>query len=752
MKTEIEQALANCSREPIHTPGAIQPFGVLLALDDDLRVTQCSENLDAAFDRPLGSIFGCPIEDLIKRDLRPFIKPGDFEAGEPLRLDSPVAARHWDAFLHRHRGRLILELEWVAAEAGGNPEVTSSGWLRTAFATLGSTTSIAQLCERACEQIKQLTGLDGVMAYKFHQDGHGEVVAECKDEEWPKYLGLHYPASDIPAQARAIFLENWIRMIPDRDYVPSRLISAATSGAPLDLGRSLLRSVSPVHIEYLRNMGVRASLTLSLISEGRLWGLIAGHHYRGPLHVSAGRRAVAELVARLTSQQLAIREQEEIAGVRDRGRKVLLELVRNMKAASELADGLTGQSHDARDLLGCGGAAVALPGGGWKRIGATPAREQLEQLATWLDQRDEDSQVFSSDGLALEYPQAADFSHCASGLLALRIPKGRGNYILWFKPEIIRTVSWAGDPNKPVAVESSSVRLRPRTSFDVWTETVRMKSLPWMRWEIELAEALGSAAAGIDLQRQFERELQARAAAEWANDQKEQLLAMVSHDLKNPLHSLMVGITLVQRTLPADPPGKVSTVLRGMQRSLQRMGHLIDDLLSLARLESGSIALEVKSQSAAALLADTFDLLQPIAVDKGVQLEIAPDSLADCRLQCDRERVLQVLSNLVGNAVKFTPGGGNVRCRLSKAGREACFSIADTGPGIAQEHLSYVFDRFWQAQQTRRLGTGLGLSIAQGLVVAHGGRIWVESGSGQGSVFHFTLPLAPEELNCEQSS
>lgn len=744
MKTDLEQALANCNREPIHTPGAIQPFGVLLALDADLRVVECSENVSTAWGIPIASALGSSVEELIGFDLRPLVQSGDFEAGQPFRVHGPGAAQRWDALLHRQRGRLILELESVA-EHGEGEELTSSGWLRTALATLGSTTSVVELCRRACAQIKQLTGLDGVMAYKFHQDGHGEIVAECKDDEWPKYLGLHYPASDIPPQARAIFLDNWVRMIPDRDYVPSRLVSAQASSAPMDLGRSLLRSVSPVHLEYLRNMGVRASLTLSLISEGRLWGLIAGHHYRGPLHVPSSRRALAELVARLTSQQLASREESEIAGFRERGRKVLGELVQKMRAAAELADALGEPPHDARDLLDCGGAAVALPSGAWRRIGEAPTREQLERLAAWLDQRPGDWQIFSTDQLAREYAPAAEIAQCASGLLALRIPKGHGNYILWFKPEIVRAVSWAGDPDKPVAVESGSVRLRPRKSFDVWIETVKLKSLPWMRCEIELVEALGSAATSIDLQRQFDRELEARAAAEWANDQKEQLLAMVSHDLKNPLHSLMVGLTLIQKTMSAESLNKVSTILLGMQRSLQSMGHLIDDLLSIAKLESGGVDLDVAQHSAASLLADTMELLSPIAAEKGVHLEISSQSLDDCGVQCDRERVLQVLSNLVGNAVKFTPPGGSVSCLLSKTTRDACFSIADTGPGIDREHLSYVFDRFWQARQTRRLGTGLGLSIAQGLIVAQGGRIWVDSEPGQGSVFHFTLPLAADQ-------
>lgn len=393
MTTTFEQALANCSKEPIHIPGAIQPFGVLLAFDEELRITHCSENV-TALGRDPGAALGASIEELIGCDVRPLIRAGDFESSQPFRPGGPLAAGDWEASLHRHRGQLILELE--AVPAGGDLETDAAfgGSVRIALATMESSMSVPALCQRACEQVRQLTGLDGLMVYKFHDDGHGEVIAESKGEEWPKYLGLHYPASDIPPQARAIFLDNWVRMIPERDYTPVRLVSHDASAPPLDLGRSLLRSVSPVHIEYLRNMGVCASLTLSLISEGRLWGLIAGHHYRGPRHIGSGKRAAAELVARLVSQQLAHREDLEIAGVRKSGTEVLQELVRKMQASTELADGLVQRPQDVRDLLGCGGAAVALPDGGWRKIGKTPSREQLVQLAAWLDQRGGDWRIF----------------------------------------------------------------------------------------------------------------------------------------------------------------------------------------------------------------------------------------------------------------------------------------------------------------------------------------------------------------------
>lgn len=209
-----------------------------------------------------------------------------------------------------------------------------------------------------------------------------------------------------------------------------------------------------------------------------------------------------------------------------------------MKASAEIADGLVDEPHDARDILSCSGVAIAFPGGDWKRVGETPTYDHLVGLAAKLDQRPGDWQVFHSDELVQEYSPAAEFKDCASGLLALRIPKGNGNYTFWFKPEVLRTITWAGDPNKPLASESSVARLGPRASFESWIEIVRMKSVPWARWEIELVETLGHA---------------------------------------------IVGTTFIQKLLPPESAAKLQTVL---QRSLQSMGHLIDDLLSIAKPRS----------------------------------------------------------------------------------------------------------------------------------------------------------------------
>jgi light-regulated signal transduction histidine kinase (bacteriophytochrome) len=442
----------------------------------------------------------------------------------------------------------------------------------------------------------------------------------------------------------------------------------------------------------------------------------------------------------LLSAQLAHKANLEVIGQRKRAKRVHGELVARMKRREHTTEALIEDAPNVLDLLQCGGAAVAAPEGDWLTVGATPSPEQIDGLAQWLARTYPDSDVFRTESLAVEYPAALEFKSSASGVLALRIPKNEGNYVFWFKPEVIQTITWAGNPDKAVVVEQNEGRLRPRASFVAWKEAMHLRSLPWVEWEIEAAAALTHEILAADLQRQFEREIQARAAAEWANEQKEQLLAVVSHDLKNPLHSLMLNVALIQRTLPAESLHKAAGVMKVMERSLQRMNHLINDLLSISKLDSGTVGLELKEHSAAELLRDAVQLLMPIAIEQSVKLEIDPNTPAGCLVCCDRERLLQVLSNLVGNAVKFTGRDGRVWIGVEPEAREIRFSVSDTGPGIAREHLNCVFDRYWQARQTQRLGTGLGLSIAKGIVEAHGGRIWVESELGKGSTFQFTVP------------
>lgn len=377
-------------------------------------------------------------------------------------LEREGQGRTWDVFVHRRQGRAIIELEEVVGDEAPAGSLYST--LRKAISALDSACSVRELSDRACETVRSLTGFDGVMVYKFHADGHGEVIAESKSDEYAKYLGLHYPASDIPLQARAMFLSNWVRMIPDRDYEPVRLLAASGVDAPLDLSQSLLRSVSPVHIEYLRNMGVAASLTLSLINNDRLWGLIACHHYQRPRHIPFATRAACETLARLASALLGRMGELETRAARERAAQVHRALEESMKSQSDFVEGLAAGSPTALDLVDCTGVAVPTHDGAWLRLGAVPSNEQLSALAQWLSDR-EKPDVFETHHLSAEYPAAQSFKDCGAGVLAIRIPKGQLNYVMWFRPEVLQTVSWAGKPDKAVKHDAGAMRLVPRASL-----------------------------------------------------------------------------------------------------------------------------------------------------------------------------------------------------------------------------------------------------------------------------------------------
>ena len=721
--------LSSCELEPIHIPGAIQPCGSLVAFKEGASsIGWWSEDFPS---HPL-----MPRSESGVAGLSPTSIFGDALLSAP-RTIQDRDGRKWRLAPHVHGGNTIVEIEpWVdepidvvRALQGGLTEMVSA---------VQEASSLLELCEAGARNLRRITGYDRVMIYRFHPDAHGEVIAEAREPGLPPFLGLHYPASDIPAQARALFLLNWLRMIPDVDYRPVRLLAATADLGPLDLGRTPTRAVSPIHLEYLRNMEVRATLTVSIIHRGKLWGLIACHQYSGPKLPGPEVRSACELTGKLISSLLAIKHDQETASLRENAKSTLAQLVVRMAAVENLTAALMDGPPSVLDLIPSEGAAAAVyHDNHWKLIGRTPTLEQIRALAVWL--RSEGRQdVFHTECLSASYPPAAAFPEFASGLLSVSIPKGEGNFVLWFRPEILQTVSWGGNPDEPAS--SDGDRLRPRNSFAEWKQSVRMKSAPWQEWELSVASELRSAILAADLRSQFRKEQQARLNAESANQAKENLMAVVSHDLKNPLNAIGINLVLIRRSLAAKQIDPADRMIAGIERATTRMKRLIEDLLDVARIESGNIELYTETTDCGALLRETADIIAPLIGDKSIQLRVI-EPLSAVRARCDRERVLQVLSNLAGNAIKFTSSGGTVTLGAREEAGEAVFHVADTGPGIARENLSRVFDRFWQAKETRLLGTGLGLAISKGIVTAHGGRLWVESELGKGAVFIFTLPL-----------
>lgn len=493
--------LTNCDREPIHVPGAIQPHGVLLALDAEHdRVEMASGNAGPMFGVDPSAVLGASLVDLLGHEAAGHVRDSAArERAEVLHLEvDAFAARgaqlptYVDAVVHRSGDRVVVELE--GAEAQGDALLTYRA-ARGAMQRLARTASVVELAEGLVGEIADLTGFDRVMVYRFDEEWNGEVVAESRRPDLNPFLGLHYPATDIPAQARRLYTVNWIRLIADISYVPVPIVPVLdpATGNPLDLSHSTLRSVSPIHVEYLSNMGVTASMSVSLVVDGRLWGLIACHHYSGPHPLSLDVRSASEFLGQVSSQLVAERERADARAAVRRSEQLLAEVQSATSSAPAPLEAL--MSTDALlALMDAGGAALCFDGV-VTTYGAVPDEAALRRIAELL--RGPESQPGTSAQLELLDPELAGVAETAAG--ALVIGSAPDRWLCWVRPELREVVDWGGDPtNKALALaEGPEVRLSPRKSFEKWQQDVRGRSGRWEPWHLDHATALASHLASL---------------------------------------------------------------------------------------------------------------------------------------------------------------------------------------------------------------------------------------------------------------
>lgn len=488
--------LDNCAREPIHIPGSVQMRGVLAVVrESDFAVQQISDNIDELLGRTVDAVLGRHLSVLIGAEQAARIEHaaanfGDLTHRNPLACDIDVrgSTRMFDAILRREPGGVLLvELEIAYGERPFSFPNTYQA-VRSAVEELNRADTLHQLYDTAARAVRDLTGFDRVMVYRYDADYNGEVVAESKRDDLNSFLGLHYPSTDIPAQARAMYEKSWLRLISDVDYTPAPLVPSLNPGTnqPLDLTHATLRSVSPIHIEYLKNMGVHASMSISLLRHGRLWGLIACHHYVGPHLPPYGTRAAAEFLGSTLSLRLVDRFEGEQLHKRLAAQAVLAKLVSAILDDSEpLAAALLG-APDLIDLVAADGVVIDIQG--THRVqGAVPAPQIVAAVAAWA--RDAGDEIATSECLSAELPELDLDPHVAAGALALNLPDGQ--YAIWFRREVLRSVDWGGDPkHKTSTPGEGEARISPRKSFDLWREIVHMTSEPWTPTETESAEAL----------------------------------------------------------------------------------------------------------------------------------------------------------------------------------------------------------------------------------------------------------------------
>ena len=528
--TQREIDITLCDREPIHLLGAIQSFGFLLAVWNDWHIGHASANLADFLQVSADAVLGHQLDRFLSPEAMHSIR------GAAQALASPTAVervfdvaleggRHFDLALYRSNGWIVIEAEVSADEK----KFDAASSTRTMIARLQGPSTVLELCQEAARQVRALTGFDRVMIYRFDEDGSGEVVAERAQSMLQPYLGLHYPASDIPRQARELYVRNTLRLIANVDDLPIPLEAVGgRDSSPLDLTLSGLRSVSPVHLEYLRNMGVAASMSISVLQQGLLWGLIVCHH-RAPRQLSLNLRTTAELFGQMFSFMLESR-QREVERVQERFRHVQHnQLISSLSGDSSVFDMLVSVVDQLRAMVECDGFLLSIDGRHYA-AGVVPEVSLMDAFLDFLG-REPLKAVFSTDYLLVEYPPAIQFAKAAAGVLVIPVQSLDRGFLLFFRAPLDRTREWAGDPRKITPVETEGQPLRPRTSFAAWTEQVNGHCRRWSLDDLRTSEQVRTSLKELVSKKPGTTDL----ARTEAYAKREMLIAELNHRVHNIL-------------------------------------------------------------------------------------------------------------------------------------------------------------------------------------------------------------------------
>ncbi|TWT99966.1 Phytochrome-like protein cph1 [Botrimarina colliarenosi] len=743
----------NCDREPIHLPGAIQPHGCLLAFSLKARtLTHWSSHADqwlgvaprggeslAEFFTPTAVARLTALADDRPGIVHPL-------GGPILRTGAPRQAA--DAAAHVWSDALIVELEEGPPDGRGLAPDNLSLPRRLSLANqhFQASSTPDGLYDAIVREVREISGYDRVMLYRFLKGGHGAVVGEAVDPRFGSFLGLHYPATDIPQQARQLYVLNPIRSIADVNAEPVVLRSVnPLSSPPLDLSFSAFRAVSPIHVEYLQNMGVAASMSISLVIDGELWGLIACHHY-SPRVLTFDRRAACEMLGTLAGPYLTTRLDSEAGKLQATRRSLLTEVMHDVASRPDFRDGLRDRAPQLRRVLDADGVVFcrrhdSLP------FGQTPSETVVRAIEKRL--ADHPDAVWSTDVLGEEFPDLAEDLSGVAGCLAVATEASDLSAVIFFRGEYAREVRWAGEPTKVETPTAEGGRLSPRHSFAEWRDTVRGQSIEWSASDLVLASEVRLALI----------ELLSRRAANIArlNDELSRINSdlssfayAASHDLREPLRGLNQAIFLLRRELHPAPTPQLEDRLVAIEQLAGRMDDLVGGLLRLARAGSSDLQYDHFQLDEVAREAAEMVLGRPIRSDVDLQIQEGVPVSGD--FLCVRE----LLTNLIDNAIKYNRsdriavsiGVEEAANHSAGAGRGAMvFVVEDNGIGIAPELQKDVFQIFRRLHLPGEFGggTGAGLAIAKKVVERHGGRIWIESGSDGGSKLLFTLSPNPTE-------
>lgn len=738
--------LTNCDQEPIHIPGSIQPHGFLIAFSGkDQSIAFCSGNTVQFLGMEPRQLLGKTIREILGGvvcdSMLAYIHMLTASVTAPLEVT--INGNTYQCNIHKSGEVWIAEYEPVATTA---PDVNTIFDQTVRFLKYTQeATTLQQLCAKVAEETRTITGYDRVMIYKFDKDYNGEIFAESKRDDLEPFMGLRYPHTDIPVQARQLYITNLLRIITDINYQPVPLYTLDDApGKNLDLSLSTLRSVSPIHIQYLQNMGVGATLTISLLHEGRLWGLIACHHY-SPRYIDHYTRINARLQGHFLTAQINVRElAEEYEQSKDLN--TALEALLNMQfpaTRSSLKDIV--QQPELLALCQASGVAVLLDDEIYKN-GKTPPEGDIKRIAAWAAGNSQQS-VFSTSKLIEHFPDA-NTCPMASGVIYYSLSKTNNAAVLWFNPETLEEVYWAGDPEKAIIKNENG--LHPRKSFEKWKQVVKCEARPWKTPQLTTAASFAyNLQKHISLVLLTEEETEQRNLArelQETNAELENINWIGTHDLKEPLRKIQMFSSRIIEDEAALPKDTLHNLER-MNQSAARMQQLLEDLTSYAKLRHSQKALQ------------HVDLNEVIGK---IQLDLT-DEITEQGAVIHMQKlptikgipvlVRQLFINIISNALKFSRPGIppviNITCAQQNVVSPATetpqlfykIAVSDNGIGFDNKFASKIFKIFTRLHTMQDYeGSGIGLALSKKILQIHGGFIEAESNPDEGATFFLYFP------------
>ncbi len=603
--------------------------------------------------------------------------------------------------------------------------------------TFQSLESVEVVTDAIARIIKDLTSFERVVVYRFNADGSGTVVGEAKDDGIDSYLNFYYPSTDIPQQARKLYEKNWIRINPNVDIPPVPLLPDVRSSGrkPLDMSRSLLRSMSPIHVQYIRNQGLKSSMSISLIQQGRLWGLVSCHH-RKAHYIPQNIRLECESLGHLFGWQIYAKQEEIQYNKKVKLERTFDDLLDKLSDERTIIEIFKDNEYQILKLMGACGF-IFFAGSDTVTIGLTPDEKTIAEISN-IARSTSPEYAYSINNLPKVIADTSGLNGIC-GALVIPILSQKNYFTAWFRAEHQHVIRWAGKPDEKSVASDKQARLSPRTSFVIHTEEVTGESLPWKEEDTEIADRFNK----LFLRHAFQRNIQMQANISMLREKdrtKDEFLATLAHELRNPLAPITSSITLLKQSVNEDLREKAHQII---DRQLKLMVTLVDDLLDVSRITRGKIRLVKKPVALNRVVESAIETNAHLLNEKKHNLDFSSTDLL--YVNGDFNRLTQIFANIIHNAVKYTDPGGVIAIDIRQDDGEGIVTITDNGMGIPKHYLSRIFDMFTQVDanstQTRG-GLGIGLTLVKSLVALHGGRISVKSrGVGMGSSFSISLPV-----------